>query len=242
LKILGKIGFVWFALVFVGVFLLFYPFFLLFLSHPKLYPVANRLRRIWAWIIVVLCFSIPVIKREEPELPLPCVLVSNHSSYLDIIAIGLIAPSKLSFMAKIELAKIPLFGIFFRTVDIGVNRKSIRDSHKAFTVAGERINDAYAVVIFPEGTIWDKTPQLKPFKNGAFKLAIEHGVPIVPITFYNNYKLLPDEKTEFYPQMLKFKIHRAIPTAHLNDEDSDTLKDEIYTLIENELKSKKIIS
>jgi 1-acyl-sn-glycerol-3-phosphate acyltransferase len=240
LKILGKIGFVWFALVFVVVFLLFYPFFLLFLSHPKMYPAANLMRRMWAWIIVLLGVSIPIWEKEE-NMPSPCVIVSNHSSYLDIVALGLFVPLRFSFMAKLELSKIPLFNIFFRTVDIGVNRSSMRDSHKAFTLAKEKIEQGYSVILFPEGTIWDKTPLLKPFKNGAFKLAIENGIPIVPVTFYNNFRILPDEKFEFYPQPLRFKIHRAIPTSHLNDEDSDTLKDEIYNLIESELKSKNII-
>jgi 1-acyl-sn-glycerol-3-phosphate acyltransferase len=241
LKVLGKIGFAWFALVFVGIFLVFYPLFLVFLSHPKLYPIANFLRRIWAWLTVLCSFSLPIYTKEEKHIPGPCVLVSNHTSYLDIVSIGLFSSLKTSFMGKIELARIPLFGIFFRTVDIGVDRKSIRDSHKAFTEAGSRIKDAYCVVIFPEGTIWDKTPLLKPFKNGAFKLALENGIPIVPVTFYNNFKRLPDEKFAFYPGTIRFKVHRAIPTAHLNIEDSDRLKDEIYALIENELKNKHII-
>jgi 1-acyl-sn-glycerol-3-phosphate acyltransferase len=242
LKILGHIGFAWFLLVFAGLFLIFYPLFLLFLSTPKLYPAANVLRKIWAWMIVILCLSPPLYKREESPISGPCIYVSNHSSYLDIITFGLIGPLRFSFMAKQELAKIPLFGIFFRTVDIGVNRKSIRDSHKAFLDASDRIGKGYSIVIFPEGTIWEKTPQLKPFKNGAFKLAIENGIPIVPITFYDNYRVLPDEKFEFYPGRIRFKIHRAIPTAHLNDEDSDILKDEIYNLIENELKANNIIT
>ncbi len=241
MKVLGKIGFAWFLLVFTGIFLVFYPFFLVLLSHPRMYPIANVLRKIWAWLVVILCFAIPLYKREERKMPLPCVFVSNHTSYLDIVALGLIAPIRITFMGKVELSRIPLFGIFFRTVDISVNRKSIRDSHKAFVEAGNRISKGFSVVIFPEGTIWNKTPLLKPFKNGAFKMAIENGIPIVPITFYNNFRILPDEKYAFYPRPIKFKVHRAIPTAHLNVEDSDSLKDEIYALIENELKAKKII-
>lgn len=241
MKLAGKIGFIWFAIIFAGVFLLFYPLFLLFLSHPSMYPAANFLRKVWAWLTILLCFSWPKWTREEKDFPSPCVFVSNHTSYLDIVAFGLLTPMKIAFMGKVELARIPLFGIFFRTVDIGVNRSSLRDAHKAYVTAREKINDGYSIVIFPEGTIWEKTPLLKPFKNGAFKLAIDNKIPVVPITFYNNYKILPDEKFEYYPGTIKYKIHRAIETSHLNDEDKDSLRDEIYTVIETELKNQKII-
>lgn len=241
-KILGKIGFVWFALVFASIFLLFYPLFFILLSFEKTYPIANFLRKIWAWATFILCGSLAKVIREERHIPSPCVIVSNHTSYLDIVVTGLFAPLKISFMGKHELSKIPLFGKFFGTVDIAVKRESIRGSHKAFLQCKEKLDKGYNVLIFPEGTIWDKTPLLKPFKNGAFKLAIENKVPIVPITFYNNYKALPDEQFEYYPTYIKCKIHRAIKTDHLNVEDSDRLRDEIYNLIEQELINNHIIN
>lgn len=240
-KLLGKIGFVWFGLVFAVLFLLLYPFFLITLSRSAWYPAANFLRKIWAWGIFLLCGSFAVVKREENTFPSPCVIVSNHTSYLDIVVLGLFAPPKVSFMGKVELARIPLFGIFFRTVDVAVHRESVRGSHKAFVEASEKIDQGYCINIYPEGTIWNRTPLLKPFKNGAFKLAIEKKVPIVPITFYNNYKALPDEKFEYYPTLIKCKIHRAIDTSHLNIDDSDRLRDEIYNLIQRELIDNNII-
>ena len=138
-------------------------------------------------------------------------------------------------MAKKELAKIPLFGIFFRTIDIAVDRSSAIGSHKSFVTAAERIQAGYSIIIFPEGTIWKFAPKLKPFKNGAFKLAIDNNVPIVPITFYNNYKILPDEKFEFYSQPLSYKIHRVEATNHLKGEDANGLRDKIFAIIEKEL-------
>lgn len=240
-KIFGHIFLVWFALCFIGVFLLFYPLFLLFLSHSKFYPFANFLRKIWAWMTFLLTFTIPIYTNENKSLKGPYVLVSNHTSYLDIVAIGLFAPLKLSFMAKQQLAKIPLFGIFFRTVDIGVVRESMTHAHKSFQKAKDKIKDGYGVVIFPEGTIWKQVPKLKTFKNGAFKLAIEMSVPILPVTFYNNFKRLPDEKLEYYPGIVKFKIHRMIETNHLKSEDADVLKNKIYSIIEDELKNQKIL-
>jgi len=242
LKVLGKIGFVWFAILFAGFFLLTYPLFFLLLSHKSLYPAANFLRKIWAWFALILGFSFPYYTYESKEsIKRPAVYVSNHTSYLDIVFFGIFAPLKTSFMGKIELARIPLFGRFFRTVDIGVNRANARDAHKAFQTSTEKLRDGYSILMFPEGTIWNKTPLLKPFKNGAFKLAIENKVPIIPVTFYNNYKVLPDEKFEYYPGILKCRIHRAILTDNLNTDDADKLRDDIYHIIQNELIQNKII-
>lgn len=240
-KLFGKIAFIWFATVFAGIFLLFYPLFLIFLSDKRLYPAANFLRKIWAWASVILTFSFPLIKKTKNKFPKPCIFVSNHTSYFDIVVLGLFAPLKVSFIGKQELAKIPLFGIFFRTVDIAVKRESIKDSHKAFLQAKDRLDNGYSVLIFPEGTIWNRTPELKEFKNGAFKMAIEAGIPIVPVTFINNYKILPDEKTEYYPSLIRCTVHRSIRTDHLNISEADNLKNDIYNLIRNELIKNKIL-
>lgn len=235
MKLVGRIGAVWFVFWFAISFLLIYPFLRFFLSSEKWYPKANKLRKIWAWFLVIVNF-VRVKAIKETKIPKgPAIYVSNHSSYIDIIAFGLFFPEKGCFMAKKELAKIPLFGIFFRTIDIAVDRSSAIGSHKSFVTAAERLKAGYSIIIFPEGTIWKYAPKLKPFKNGAFKLAIEQGVPIIPVTFYNNYKILPDEKFEFYPQTLRYKIHRVEATNHLKGEDCNPFRDRIFTIIEEEL-------
>ena len=206
-----------------------------------MYPLANALRKFWACTTVLLTASWPLIKRSNEKLTGPCVFVANHTSYLDIVVLGLFAPLKVSFIGKYELSKIPLFGIFFRTVDIAVKRDSIKDAHRAFEQAKERLAKGYSVLIFPEGTIWNRTPEIKPFKNGAFKMAIEAKVPIVPITFLNNFKRLPDEKFEFYPGSIQCTIHRSISTNHLIDASADQLKDEIYQTIKQDLIANNIL-
>lgn len=235
MKIAGWIGAVWFVWWFFISFLILYPLFALFLSREKWYPKANKLRKTWAWFLVIINFIRVKGKREGAVFKGPAIYVSNHTSYIDIIAFGLFFPEKGCFMAKKELAKIPLFGIFFRTVDIGVDRSSAVAAHRSFMLAAERIRQGYSIIIFPEGTIWKFAPKLKPFKNGAFKLAIDNHVPVIPVTFHNNYKILPDEKFEFYPGTLNYKIHRVETTDNLKGEDSDSFRDKIFTIIEGEL-------
>ncbi|NQW42545.1 MAG: 1-acyl-sn-glycerol-3-phosphate acyltransferase [Bacteroidetes bacterium] len=243
MKIFARISAVWFLFWFAFSFLLLYPIFSFFFYKEEWYSIGNKLRKKWAWFLMYISFiRVEIIRENESEIKTPCVFVSNHTSYIDIIAFGLFLPEKASFMAKAELTKIPLFGIFFRTVDIGVNRSSIKDAHKAFLEASDRIKKGYSIVIFPEGTIWKNAPIMKPFKSGAFKLAIDNKVPIQPVTFQSNYKILPDEKFEFYFRKMIFTIHRSVDTDNLKPEDDELLKTNIYSIIENNLKQNKIIS
>lgn len=236
MKLIGRIGFIWFVFWFAIIFLLLYPAFLILLSKEKWYPLANRLRKVWAHAVVFLSFIRVKGLGKLNISKKPAIYVANHTSYMDIIAFGLFVPEKVCFVAKMELARIPLFGIFFRTVDIAVNRGSAMASHKSMMIAADRIKKGYSVIIFPEGTIGPSAPKLKTFKNGAFKLAMENNIPVIPVTFYNNYRILPDEKYEFYPGCLKYKVHRAEPTNHLKHEEYDILKEKIFTIIEKDLK------
>lgn len=141
-------------------------------------------------------------------------------------------------MGKRELAKVPLFNIFFKKMNILVDRKSITDAHKAFKRAGDEIDKGNSVIIFPEGTISREAPKMKPFKNGAFKLAVEKQIEIVPITFVNVYKRLQD--TPFLqgkagPGITKIVIHKPVSTVGYTDENIDELKQKIKTIIESGL-------
>src|ERR1700752_241027 len=104
---------------------------------------------------------------DPKEIPSPCVIVSNHASYLDIIVSYFVIKNYFVFMAKFELNKAPLFKIFFKDMQISVNRGSRSASHKALARAGEEIDAGHSVFIFPEGTI-SSNGKLIPFKNGPF--------------------------------------------------------------------------
>ena len=92
-------------------------------------------------------------------------------------------------MAKAELMNWPLFGIFFKKkTDIAVHRSHKKMASQALIEADATIKEGISVAFFAEGTIPRNTPQLGAFKNGAFKIAIENQVPIVPITFVSNWR------------------------------------------------------
>ena len=185
---------------------------------------------------------IVIEKEANTKITSPCVYVANHSSYLDILSLALVANGNYLFMAKQELTKIPLFKIFFRTVDIGVNRSSSVDAGKAFKKTVNRITEGFSVIIFPEGTIGSQAPELRNFKEGAFKLAVETEIPIVPVTLLDNWKRLSDKKGwRGTPGLMRVYLHPPIETKGLNKEEASELKSKVYSIIENKLIEKKII-
>jgi 1-acyl-sn-glycerol-3-phosphate acyltransferase len=163
----------WLALWFVIPFLILFPLFYVALV-TKRFDFVFKLKRFWARIICFGSFLYPLItyKIKKYNLPRPCIIVPNHTSYLDIIFSPFYVDHTAVFMGKAELLKVPLFKYFFVYLDIPVNRKSMKNSHKAFSDAGKKIDEGLSVIIYPEGTIGNKG-KLRPFKNGAFRLAIE---------------------------------------------------------------------
>jgi len=236
---LKKIYLVWAIFwVLIG-FLITMPINLIFLSFKKTYPIAHFLRKVWAWFIFIPNGMILKVNGKENLKGLEkWIYTPNHSSYIDIPTTALALPGVLCFMAKSELAKVPVFGYFFKTIDISVNRGSSVNAYNAFLEAGNRLENGHQIpVIFPEGTIPKNAPHLGKFKIGAFKLAIEKKVPIVPVTMIDNCKRFPDKKPIIAtPGKLRVFIHRPIPTENLKAEDAPKLMEEVYCIIENKLK------
>jgi 1-acyl-sn-glycerol-3-phosphate acyltransferase len=140
-------------------------------------------------------------------------------------------------MGKHELLKAPLFKVFFQYLDIPVNRRSITGSHKAFSEAGRKLEMGYSQVIYPEGTI-SSQGQLKPFKNGAFKLAIEKQVPIVPVANLNNWQFLQNGgffKSHGRPGRPVIVVGEPILTSGMTEKDVPELRGKVFTFIQTEL-------
>ena len=232
---------IWFLLWFIVIFIILYFPFRILLSNKKWYPLAHNLRKIWAVCILYPSGVFPkVIFEEKLDPKNTYVFCANHFSYLDIVITNLLLPNYFNFMAKNELGKIPVFGIFFRTIDISVNRANNRDSHHAFIVAGKRIASGASVLVFPEGGIRESAPHMAPFKAGAFRLAIDNKVPLVPITLLDNWLLMPGGGLEngLRPGIARMIVHRPIPTIGLFVEQKDELKAKVFSIIEDEFKKR----
>ena len=233
----------WFVLNFIVTLLLLYPVFLVLLSNESWFGAAFRLMRGWAkW----LCYGggiIPSIQYEISldKIPRPCIFVSNHSSYLDIVLSYVCIPQYFVFVGKQELDKAPLFRIFFRRMNILVNRKSNVDSHRAFLESGRRLDKGQSVFIFPEATI-SSSGNLIPFKNGAFKLAIDKQVPIVPLVFFDNWKHLQNGgflTANGRPGTVHARMLPAVETKGMTNADLLPLREKLRKIIQDTLEAQR---
>ncbi|MFL5765888.1 MAG: lysophospholipid acyltransferase family protein [Bacteroidia bacterium] len=219
--------------------LVLYPLFAIFLSKRKWFPYAFRLKKFWArWILLIPGIFIKV-KRESPkdELPKTAVYVANHSSYLDIVISYLLIPNYYVFMGKQELDKAPLFRIFFREMNILVDRASNMASHRAFVKAGIELERGNGVFLYPEGGL-SSSGKLRNFKNGAFRLAVEKQVPIVPVTYLNNWRLLQNGgffKSSGRPGLSRVIVHKPILTTGLTENDLVSLRTQVREMILKDL-------
>jgi 1-acyl-sn-glycerol-3-phosphate acyltransferase len=239
------IGIFWkayFMLQFITSLIVLYPIFFVLLLHKKGFPLAFRLKKIWTIWIVAVAGIIPSItyRSAKSKLPKTAVYCANHMSYLDIVMAYIVIPHYFVSMAKKELGKAPLFNIFFKRMNILVDRKSVTAAHKAFVRAGEEIEEGNSVFLFPEGGIITNNGKLHSFKNGAFKLAIEKQVPIVPITFLNNWKLFQNGvlvRTQGRPGLSKIIVHKPISTKGMTANDLVSLRARVHDIIKHDLET-----
>jgi 1-acyl-sn-glycerol-3-phosphate acyltransferase len=229
---------IWFAINFVLTLLLLYPLFFILLSRESWFAIAFRVMRMWAkW----LCYAAGIIPSITIKEKIPkqgtYIFVSNHTSYLDIPLAVACLPHYFIFVAKQELDKLPLFRIFFKQMNILVNRKSAVDSHRAYQQAAQKLDTGQSVYIFPEATI-SSSGKLIPFKNGAFKLAIDKQIPIVPITYLDNWKILQNGgllTANGRPGMARVIIHSPIVTKGMSSADLIPLREKVKAVISTTL-------
>jgi 1-acyl-sn-glycerol-3-phosphate acyltransferase len=169
---------IWKGLFFANAFItmvLLFPFFYILLSKKKWFPKAMELKRFWAHLLLL---DVGIFYSVEQSTPLDpaksYVFCPNHSSYLDIVVSYVALPNYFHFIGKAELKKVPLFKIFFKDMDITVDRKSIRDSHRAMTRAAEDLKEGISIAILdPLPTIVMNEDNIEELKDKVFT-AIEN--------------------------------------------------------------------
>jgi len=214
---------------------LFWPLLYYFSRKPSGYHNMNKLRRAWGLLSSGFVGFFFDYEYEEPiDWSKTYIVCPNHTSNLDIAAMCVLVKSNCCFMGKETLKDGLVTGLFFRTVDIPVNRESKMSSYRAFKMAAERLTSGFTLIIFPEGGIADNyPPSLHEFKNGPFKLAIELKIPIVPVSSSDAWKKLWDDGTKHgtKPGVCHYHVHKPIETTHLTAADADALRDEVYGTI-----------
>lgn len=236
-KILQVLWRIWFALLAAILTVTLAPFLLLFSTSVKLYPIFYRFGRVWGIVLTYGMGFFPKVKREfEGRLPYPHIMSANHTSYLDIFLAYRLFKRPLVFLGKKELSKIPLFGPLYAKVSVLVDRTSQESRKRVVNDSIERINNGQGMVIFPEGGIPKVPTLLSKFKRGAFKIAAETGVPIIPVTFADHKRKFPAYKMAGSMGRLRITIHKPEYAKGKTDADVDELQNRVFNIIQEELK------
>ena len=181
-------------------------------------------------------FKVEILQSQPFEKEKSYMFCPNHTSMIDIMVMLSITKNPFVFVGKKELTRIPVFGFFYKRTCILVDRNNSRSRTAVFDEARRRLSNDLGVCIFPEGLVpSDESVILSEFKNGAFRLAIEHQIPIVPLTFYDCKKRFSYTFFSGGPGKLRVKVHDFIPTVGLTLKDHQSLKKETFEIIYNEL-------
>jgi 1-acyl-sn-glycerol-3-phosphate acyltransferase len=225
---------IWFYFLVALPIFLFSPFLILFSLSEKTYPQFFWLaRNVWATVILYGMGCPPRIRYEQRlKRGQGYMLVANHTSMLDIMLMLRVSRNPFVFVGKKELANIPVFGFFYKRVCILVDREDSRSRSAVYRRAERRLKAGLSICIFPEGGVpEDEALVLDTFKDGAFKMAIAHQIPVVPITFYDNKKRFPFRFFSGSPGQLRTCVHRFFPTRGLQERDKGHLKDQVRALL-----------
>ena len=231
---------IWFYLLVIIPIIILFPILFLTILSEKTYPQFFFLGRFWAKIILYgMGFYYKIDLEQKLEKGESYMLVANHTSMLDIMLMLLVVKNNpFVFVGKKELAKIPVFGFFFKRVCIMVDRSSSKSRFKVFELAQKRLHQGLSICIFPEGGVPDdENIILDEFKDGAFRLAIEHQIPIVPMVFLDNKKRFPFRFFSGTTGRMRVKILPFIETKGLTLGSRQEIKQQTRAIILEELES-----
>jgi len=217
--------------------IVFLPVFLVFTSKEAWFPYFFKLCRLWSIFVLYGAGFYPIISKEaiiDPDKSY--MFVANHTSLTDIFLMFYCVKNPFVFVGKKELIKIPVFGFFYKRTVILVDRESQKSRSAVFDHAQTRIRQGNSICIFPEGGVpSDESIVLDAFKDGAFRLAIDHGLPILPITFVDNKKRFSYTFFSGGPGRMRTFIHQEIPTTALTQTDKKALREHTRSLILEQL-------
>lgn len=191
-----------------------------------------RMLRIWiAWIYASCGVSVEAAGLENISPRQSYVFMSNHASVWDSTAIVATIPVSWRFVYKKELAWIPFFGwALLAHRHVMVDRGNRVRAVRSLQAAAERVRTGMSVIIFPEGTR-SESGTMGEFKSGGFHLAIQAGVPIIPMSVSGGRDVTPKGSLRIDGGKLRIVYGKPIPTEGLTAQDRNTLKDEVRRAI-----------
>ena len=226
----------WFYIFMLSTVILMSPLLLVLTSKEKYYPAFWKLIRAWSFLIIYgMGFRLKIEKQEELDPNKSYLFCANHASLIDPWILIVLSKNPIVFVGKKELVKIPVFGFFYKKVVIMVDRSSLKSRKRVYDLAKKRLQNGTSIAIFPEGLVPTEDVVLAPFKNGAFNLAIEFQIPIVPQIYFDAKKLFSWDVFSGGPGTIRVKQLHFIHTNGLTLNDKGKLKKQTFDIMLNEL-------
>ncbi len=196
----------------------------------------HSVARFWSRLNLALSgVSASMIGEDRIDQNQPYIVMANHQSHYDVFALMGLLPLQLRWIIKMELRKIPLFGIACEKVGyIFIDRGNHEKAQKSLEAAGEKIRAGSSVIFFPEGTR-SANGKLLPFKKGGFVIALEAKVPILPVTVVGGKEILPKGSLRILPGDMKVIIHDPISVDGYTYETKERLMERVREALEKDL-------
>lgn len=178
----------------------------------------HKVARTWARVLLAVTnVRVQVIGKENLSEKKPYIFMSNHQSDFDIFIVLAHLPGQFRWIAKKELFRIPIFGRAMKNAGyIEIDRQHRQRALQNLAEASRKIREGKSVMSFPEGTR-SKDGAIKPFKKGMFHLALEAGVPIVPITIVGAAEIMPKRSLKINPGRITMVIDKPIAVSGYTD-------------------------
>ena len=235
----------WCVFCFAFWYTVLFPLSFVGLQREAWLPFVHRINRLVSQLFLLsVGVSVEIEYRYRPDPKQTYVFCANHFSYFDIMIMGVIIENYFAFIGKEDVKKIPLFGYMFAKMHINVKREDGNSRVSSLNKSLKTLAKGRSVMVFPEGGMKTKNPPQmhQPLQNGAFQIAIQQQVPIVPITLLNNYQILPDRKPLRMTRLpARVVVHEPLSTTGLTQQDRDALRQQCFDIIQQELNSRQFV-
>ena len=167
------------------------------------------------------------------------IYMSNHQSNFDIPVLLAYLPVQFRWIAKNELFKIPIFGYAMKRAGyISIDRSGRKSALQSIRNAAEIIRNGVSVIIFPEGTR-SQDGNLKSFKNGGFVLAVDSGVPIIPIIIHGTWQIMSKNQLRIKPGRVLLEIQKPVESSNFSRKTKNDLLEKVRQIISDGLEEER---
>lgn len=234
-NILAPVFIVYAMILFViSMLIVFIPIWIIsLLPEPLRSRMLHPVFRAWMGVYMPLVFC-PVFRKGKENFKKGerYVVVINHNSLVDIPVSSPWIPGPNKTLAKIEMSKIPIFGVIYKCGSILVDRKNENSRRESFTKMQEALNMGIHLCLYPEGTRNKTNQPMQPFFDGAFVTAIKAQKQIIPGVIFNTGRILPHNKKFWaWPMPIRFHFLEPIPTEGLTLDDVPALKERVHKIM-----------